>query len=411
MGKRLDQMFPLRQIRNVAMFYVLTGVYNLWFVAGIWVFIWGRFMTKTQIGISDAMTFSIGFLLELPSGVFADLIGRRKSILLGNICLALGNLGVALGSSFWGLTAWYLLWTIGYAFKSGATEALAYDSVKLAGKQDEWNKVIGTTTIIIRVASMTANVIGGLLFAVWFRLPYLVFGISGIIGIVAAYRLVEIPVKHGANSWSVATYFRQIKEGVSVLGKPKVMPVALVSLCVAGLAYIYNWGLLRPLTGERFGFTPVTFPLLLVAVSIAVIVVTVLLVRLKHRFQLETVLFGVAASYAGLFILMGNKFNWWWGGLIMILVTVCSAVVDQLFSQFINIHSHSEHRATTLSAVALFTKLPYVVLAILLGVLAEKNLLAQFCMVVGLVVAVVWVVAVNKYTRLPHEEAKTVGVG
>ncbi len=399
MGKILDRLFPLREIRNVSMYYVLTSVYNMWFVAGIWVFIWGRFMSKTEIGISDAITFAIGFLFELPSGVIADLMGRKKAILLGNILLAFGNLGVALGSSFWSITGWYLMWTVGYAFQSGATEALTYDSVKLVGKQDQWNRVIGTATIISRVTSLSANVIGGLLFAVWFRLPYLVFAITGIVGIIAAFRLIEVPVKVSGNLWSPSLYLKQIKDGVSVLLSPKVKPIAIVSLLVAGMAYLYNWGLLRPLTGERFGYSPVTFPLLLAAVSIAVIITTMMLVRNKHRFSLEKMLFVAAGVHSVLFVVMGGNFNWLWGGMIMVLVTVCSAIVDQLFSQYINIHTKSEHRATTLSAITLMIKMPYVLLAIVLGILAEKQLLAQFSIVAGLVAVVVWTASMLKYSK------------
>ena len=90
----------------------------------------------------------------------------------------------------------------------------------------------------------------------------------------------------------------------------------------------------------------------------------------------------------------------------MILVTVCSSIVDQLFSQYINIHTRSENRATTLSAIALLTKLPYVILAIALGVLAEKQMLAQFCVVAGSLSTVVWLIFCVKYFRIRQSEVK-----
>ena len=160
---RLDRIFPLWRVRNVAIFYILSSVYNMWFLAGVWIFIWGKFMTKTQIGLSDGLTFAVGFLIELPSGVFADLIGSRKAILIGNVLLTVGNFFVAVSSSFWGITLWYLIWTIGYAFQSGATEALAYDSVKKIGQADKWPKIIATSSIIGRTTSLTATAIGGFL--------------------------------------------------------------------------------------------------------------------------------------------------------------------------------------------------------------------------------------------------------
>jgi MFS family permease len=375
----------------------------MWFVAGIWVFVWGRFMSKTQIGISDAITFTLGFLVELPSGVFADIIGRKKTILMGNILLVIGNFGVAFGSSFVSITVWYLIWTIGYAFQSGATEALAYDSVKNSGNEDKWGSVIGTSTVIMRTTSMITNAMGGLFFAIWFRLPYIVFAMTGIIGIIAAYRLIEIPVKKTENPWSLALYLRQIKIGLGVLGKPIVFPIALISLWVAGMSYVYNWGFLRPLTGERFGYTAVTLPLLLFAISLAVIISTILLVRLKHLFDLKKWIYLFAGIYIVFFTIMGFNFSWLTGGLIMMSIAISASLIDQLFSQFINIHTKSENRATTLSATALLIRLPYVLLALLLGVLAERNLLPQFIFSAGIVAIFVWIYSIQKYKKTSAE--------
>jgi hypothetical protein len=78
MGKILSKLFPYSDIRNIAIFYILSAVYNAWIMSAVWIFIWSMFMTKTQIGISDSITFTVGFLFELPSGVIADLMGRKR---------------------------------------------------------------------------------------------------------------------------------------------------------------------------------------------------------------------------------------------------------------------------------------------------------------------------------------------
>lgn len=361
-------------------------------------------MSKTQIGISDAITFGVGFLFELPSGVFADFIGRKKAILIASTLMVIGNFGVAFGSSFLSITIWYMIWTIGYAFQSGSTEALAYDSLKLSRKEDEWNKVIGTANIIRRVSSMTANVIGGFLFGIWFRLPYIIFAISGFLGIYAAYRLIEIPVKMEGKLWSFSSYVRQIKDGFEVLRKVNVIPVATISLAVAGLTYLYNWGLLRPLTAERFGYTGVTFPFLLFATSATIIIATYLLVKNSSRFKLENGIFFFSLLYLLFFAAQGGSYKWIIGGLIMIFVSTFSSLTDQLFSKFINIHTRSEHRATTLSATTLIVKFPYVLLAVVTGILAENQLLAQFCVIAGIVVFVAWLFSLTKYRKIELSE-------
>jgi len=404
----LDKFFPFWRIRNIALFYVLSAIYNMWFVAGVWVFIWGRFMTNTQIGISDSITFAVGFLVEVPSGVIADIVGRKKAIVAGNILLSLGSFLIAVSSSFVSITFWYLIWTIGYAFQSGATEALAYDSLKRQGLEEEWHQVIATSTIISKAAMLVTTGLGGFLFTTWFRLPYLAGGFAGVAGVVAAVLLQEIVVKRPAQTPSFTTYWNQVKDGISVLRKKAVFPIALLALSVAGISYMYNWGLLRPLTAARFGYTGETHSYLISVTAIAGIIAMGFLPRLRKLFSLERFLYLLGGLYAINFFLMGFSHLWLIGGIIMILQSILSTYMDIAFSQFINLHTREEHRATTLSAVALFTRLPYVFLALVIGQLADNNLLPQYTLVVGVIGLMVWGISLflfRKHQRLSKIEA------
>lgn len=394
-----DKFFPFWRIRNIALFYLLSMVYGMWFVSGVWVFIWGRFMSNTQIGISDAITFTIGFLVEIPSGVIADTIGRKKAILAGNILMTVGNFLLALSSSFLGITAWYLVWTIGYAFQSGATEALAYDSLRREGLEKDWEKVISTSTIIGRASSLITTAAGGLLFSIWFRLPYLVLAVCGVVGVVAALLLKEILVKKSEELPSFSLYFNQIKDGLSTLSRQSVFPIALVSISAMGISYMFDWGLLRPLTAERFGYTPQTYAYLLSLMSLSTIVALGFLPKLRKRVSLEKLLYLIVGVYATTFFLAGFSLVWFVGGLLMILLSVFSTFIEILFSRFINLHTREEHRATTLSAVALFTRLPYVFLALVIGRLADSNLLPQYTLVVGGIGIFIWVVSLLLFHR------------
>jgi hypothetical protein len=142
-------------------------------------------------------------------------------------------------------------------------------------------------------------------------------------------------------------------------------------------------------------------------VSIAVISSTFIMVRNKFYTSPERMIFPISVIYCLLFFSLAGNFNWLMGGLLMILISVCSSLTDQLFSQYINIHTESQHRATTLSAISLFIKFPYVALAILLGVLADKQLLPQFCMVAGVFAFGIWIFSFLKYRRV-NNKAKTV---
>lgn len=396
--KVLNKFFPLWQVKNILQFYILNSVFNMWFVAGVWVFIWGIFMTKTQIGISDSITFTLGLLVELPSGVFADTIGRKKAILIGSILLTLGNFLIAFSSSFMSITVWYLVWTIGYAFQSGATEALAYDSLKREGLEKEWHRVISSATVIGKATSLIATAVGGFLFTMWFRLPYLVFAISGLIGVIAAIYLTEIQVKRIKN-WSFEQYFFQIRDGMATLIRKKILPFSLIGLSIMGIGYMYNWGILRPLTAERIGFGPQSYSLLLAATSLIGIFAVSFLPKISAKMKVNQLLFLVGVAYAVTFFAIGLPVNWLLGGVFFISLSVLLMYMEIFFSQFINAHTKEEHRATTLSTVSLFTKLPYVLLALVIGKLADSDLLVQYTLAVGLIAILIWGVSLLLFKK------------
>ena len=72
--------------------------------------------------VGTAMEASV-FLAEIPTGVVADLVSRRTSVLIGHAGMALGLVLEASFASFAGVLAAQVVWGVAYTFTSGATEA------------------------------------------------------------------------------------------------------------------------------------------------------------------------------------------------------------------------------------------------------------------------------------------------
>jgi len=191
------------------------------------------------------------------------------------------------------------MWTVGYAFQSGATEALAYDTLHKKGIEKQWNQVVSTATIIGRISSLICTALGGTLFAIGLRLPYIAASMIGAVGIIAAIYLQEIKIKSTVHKWSMRNYLAQITDGLKTLINPQVLPIAIISLTIISIGYMYNWGILRPLTGERFGFTPTSYAFLLSSTSLTVILSLSLLKWTQKRISLPvhilvmTLMYGV----------------------------------------------------------------------------------------------------------------------
>ena len=117
---------------------------------------WGK-LNYTQIFILEAWFMGCVFLLEIPTGVVADRIGRKYSLFLSGV---VGSIGV----SIFGLFSNYYLFFLAefilagsVAFISGADNALVYEILKREKKEKQAKyffsryKIFNTLGIIVAV--------------------------------------------------------------------------------------------------------------------------------------------------------------------------------------------------------------------------------------------------------------------
>ena len=84
-------------------------------------------MTPLQLVLTGTMLEASIFILEVPTGIVADVFGRRKSILIGLLLNGAGFLVQGLWPAFIGVLMAQVLWGAGFTFTSGASEAWITD--------------------------------------------------------------------------------------------------------------------------------------------------------------------------------------------------------------------------------------------------------------------------------------------
>lgn len=157
--------FPESQFLNIRLFYVLTALNNVWFVAGNWIFFWTRFMTFGQLGLVDATAFTFGLLMEIPSGAVSDLIGKKATILFSMFLATVGIFGFATTTTLTQLWISFFIMQLGTAFYSGAAEALAYDTLVEKKREHRFDQVMATNGSVALVTLVTTTLAGGLMYA------------------------------------------------------------------------------------------------------------------------------------------------------------------------------------------------------------------------------------------------------
>ena len=79
-------------------------------------------------------------LLEVPTGMVADRLGKRTSLLCGELALLTG-LGIyAMGTGFWTFLLAEVVLALGAALFSGADSALLYDTLKALDRVHEYSE-------------------------------------------------------------------------------------------------------------------------------------------------------------------------------------------------------------------------------------------------------------------------------
>ena len=158
----------------------------------VWVlFLLDRGYTLAQVGIAEGVFHITSMLFEIPSGMFADLFGRKKTLLLS------GTAGI-LSSFFMALDGWsgwiyfgMICSALAFNLASGTQEAIVYDSL-LEGKcEDRYKKVWANMSVIGRVAQAAACAASPIAIAMGYRYTYLVMGILGCGTVLSAAGMKE----------------------------------------------------------------------------------------------------------------------------------------------------------------------------------------------------------------------------
>ena len=131
-------------------------------------------LNPTQIFTIQAVFHLAVLLLEVPSGYLADVIGRKKTLVFGAFFFPLGLALYTVGRSFAAFIFAEVILAVSVSMRSGCDSALLFDSLKQLGRNTEYKRYEGKCALLARSGTAVSSVAGGLLAAIFLRLPFLV---------------------------------------------------------------------------------------------------------------------------------------------------------------------------------------------------------------------------------------------
>src|SRR3989338_4038016 len=102
-------------------------------------------------------------LFEVPTGIFSDYIGRRKTVILGAFCAVLYVTFYAIGTSYWILVTGALFEALSRSFYSGNNDALLHSTLAETNDQHQYEEYLGKTSSMFQAAATIAAVSGSIL--------------------------------------------------------------------------------------------------------------------------------------------------------------------------------------------------------------------------------------------------------
>lgn len=129
-------------------------------------------------------------LAEVPTGVFSDHIGRRKTVIIGAICMATAFILYATGKPF-ALILGSILSGIAEAFYSGNNDALLHDTLAESKEEEHYAHHLGKITAMFQLSLGLSAILGSLIANKSFTYLMWLSVIPQIICIILATRLAE----------------------------------------------------------------------------------------------------------------------------------------------------------------------------------------------------------------------------
>jgi MFS family permease len=145
------------KIRNVRYFLMFRSSYFARFYYPVFTLLYLDYgLTLSQFAMLNVVWAATIVLAEVPSGAFADTLGRKKLVVLSSAIMFIEIAMIAFVPTgnptlvFIVFLVNRVLSGLAMALASGADEALAYDTLKESGKEDVWPHVL---QIQLRIAS------------------------------------------------------------------------------------------------------------------------------------------------------------------------------------------------------------------------------------------------------------------
>jgi MFS family permease len=365
----------------------ITKMYLFKILSGVVFFAPIMMLFKEANGVSQSEIFylQIAFamsmvLFEIPTGYFADIYGRKASMVAGSMLQVIGILAFSVAYGFWSFMVVEIVMGLGLALYSGANSALVYETLKEQNQELEYKKVWGDMQFYNIMMVGLSSVFGSLI-ADGFSMRHTIYA-----SVPFYFLMVWVALSFSEPKWAEV----ELKKGYGKEFMKNVKERLLENqalkwiIIYSGLVLAFNQSV-YPMYQNYFELIKldlVYFGLVFASFQ----VVSAFSSKFAHKAEelvgkrdiLIALPFVVGVSYW----LMGTYLVVW-GFLFVFLQQFVRGFRMVVINDYINNLVESEHRATILSVESLFSKLMLSFMLLVWGVSLDFISLAETLQWIG----------------------------
>lgn len=357
-------------------------------------------LNATQLFLIQAAYSFASALFAIPSGYFADVLGRKKTLVLGTVLSASGFLVYATIHDFWAFFFAEAVMGIGNSCISGTDSAMLYDSLQQSENQEKYLKYEGRVTSFGCLAETTAALLGGSIAAVFSYndVFWTQMGIA-VVAIPAALLLVE-PSREKLLHKS----FRQVADiGMYALFKHKGLSRTTLMSSVTGIATLTMAWTVQTFFIEA-DFTEVQTTIVWVLLNLTVALASFFSDVLERKFGVKTmILLMVVLIPMGYFAfgVPSIAFALTFAFLFYFVRGFATPILKELIQNYCD----SEIRATVLSVRDLLIRMGFTVVGPCIGWLSDRYTFSFAAVAAGILFLLTSLAGYVSYVKLRNYES------
>lgn len=359
---------------NIQKLYIFGFLYSLSFFGAISVpfFLdWGR-LNYTQIFLIQLWFSFWLFVLEVPTGVLADKIGRKMTLVLSAFTASLAALLYGILPNIYLFLLAELIFAIGMALRSGADKAILYDTLIEMKKSKEAKYFFSRYALSQNLGFIVAFPVGSLIagsqilpYPNTLPLTFLLTAIPLFLSAFISFTLHE-PKRKAQKENLLSSSINSMKQLMkrSVL-RSFAIDMALISATTFFIFWFYQPLLLNAnLNIGYLGFASAGYMILGTALLFRINVV-------EQIFGMKKLLFLTALIPAIAFAVLVITRNVWVVLICVYVIAIGKMLREPLFDHFMNIYIKSKDRASVLSAINMLQRTIIAILYPIVGFLSD----------------------------------------